>query len=206
MTKYLVIDTETTGLFDFSIPADGFGQPRMASAALIYMDRPDHIEAVASHCIRPEGWTVAEYTERSRAKGEKAAVDVNGLTDEVLNANGIPVGQVLDLYADAVADGYVVAAFNAQFDTKVFRAEFRRAGRDDLFDQTPNVCMMKAMTPIMGKRPNLARACEYIGHVNEAPHGALHDAQAAAAILTYLDSVGRLPEAKVHYAKNKPAA
>jgi len=32
---YLVFDTETTGLFDFKLPADDPSQPRLASAAFI---------------------------------------------------------------------------------------------------------------------------------------------------------------------------
>ena len=32
--KYAVIDTETSGLFDFSKPAEAEGQPRLASLAI----------------------------------------------------------------------------------------------------------------------------------------------------------------------------
>ncbi|MEY4951800.1 MAG: hypothetical protein RL299_224, partial [Pseudomonadota bacterium] len=35
---YLVIDTETSGLFDFKKPADDPSQPRLASLAMIWAD------------------------------------------------------------------------------------------------------------------------------------------------------------------------
>ena len=37
--KYVVIDTETSGLFDFSKPADAEGQPRLASLAMVFLDQ-----------------------------------------------------------------------------------------------------------------------------------------------------------------------
>jgi hypothetical protein len=36
--KYCVLDTEGTGLFDYSAPADAPMQPRMASLAMIFLD------------------------------------------------------------------------------------------------------------------------------------------------------------------------
>lgn len=51
--KFLVIDTETSGLFDFKTPADGPGQPRMASFAAIHLDAIDAEPRRTKMFIRP---------------------------------------------------------------------------------------------------------------------------------------------------------
>ena len=194
---FLAIDTETTGLFDFKRPADDPDQPRLASVAFIIADEfGREIEAVTRY-VRPDGWEMPAE-----------ANSVNGLTTDFLDANGLPIADVLDEYAAHVEGGLVVVAFNAQFDCKVMRAELRRAGRPDLFEQTANICVMRGLHPYgqqgLGIRKGfvkLSAACEWFGIVNESAHDAMSDAAAARAILERLIADENLPEAKVHYAK-----
>lgn len=140
--KYAVIDTESSGLFDFSKPADAIGA-----------------------------------------------------------------------YAEAVDDGAVVVAFNAQYDTKIMRGEMRRAGVDDRFERTPNICAMRALVDICQipkktgrgfKFPKLSEACAYFEIVNNAEHSAAGDADACVALLRKLRELGRLPVPAVYYAKAAP--
>ncbi len=200
MKKYLVVDTETTGLFDFRQPADANGQPRMAQFAGLMVD---NIDAEPKFCysayVKPDGWSMSPDTGK-----------VNGLSDEFLMAKGVPVSDTLDFYTKAINDGYIVVAFNSQFDTKVLRAELRRAGRDDLFDRTPNICVMRACTDIVKiprktgngfKFPKLGEACDHFGIVNSGAHDAYGDAYAAFAVMLKLHAFGALPEPAVHYAK-----
>ena len=203
--KFAVFDTETTGLFQFKdqttgepIPADAPGQPRMASFAAILTDeRGVEIERT-KFFVKPDGWTI----------NDTYAAEVNGLTDEFLNANGVPVAEVLDYWAKLIERGLIAAAFNAQFDCKMMRAELRRAGRDDLFEKTKNVCLMRALAPykreglcIMRGMVKLSEACSYFGIINENAHDAMADAEAARGILERLIADRRLPEPKVHLAK-----
>ena len=193
--RAMIIDTETSGLFDFSRPADAEGQPRLAQLAMIPTDdRPGW-----TAYVRPEGWRM-----------DPKAAAVNGLTDKFLAEHGLPIGEVLDRYVAAISDGYVIAAYNAQFDTKILRAELRRAGRADLFEQTPNICLMRAMKPVVGIRgrrnPKLSEALEFIGATNASAHDAPGDAAAALEVFRFLEHIGELPEPKVHYAKKRPVA
>ncbi len=207
MSKYLVIDTETSGLFDFSKPADAEGQPRMASIAMILLDENLGVEEESEFFISPEGWELDP---------ESDAAKVNGLTMDFLLRNGQPIKGVLELYSQTILDGRVVVAYGAQYDTKIVRAELRRASMPDLFTVTPNICVMKAMGPICNiprakgagwKTPKLIEAYRsQFGRSFEGVHGALSDAQATAALFKRMAELGPLPEATVHYAKNRPEA
>lgn len=202
--RYAVFDTETTGLFVFrdkatgqTVPADAPGQPRMASFAVVYADEAGEELHRAKLFVRPDGWTI---------DGTKAG-EVNGLTDAFLNAHGVPVGEVLALWNGIIDRGLTVAAFNAQFDCKMMRAELRRAGLPDRFEETRNVCLMKALEPygveglcIQRGFVKLSEACEFFGIDQHEAHDAMSDAADAAAIMRILLRAGRLPEARVHYA------
>lgn len=202
--RYAVFDTETTGLFIFRegkngppVPADDPRQPRMASFAVVYAEKNGQELHRAKMYVRPDGWTI---------DGTKAG-EVNGLTDAFLNANGVPVEEVLALWNQIIDRGMTVAAFNAQFDCKMMRAELRRAGLPDRFEETRNVCLMKALDPygveglcIQRGFVKLAEACQFFGIDNLEAHDALSDAKAAQELLSILIRAGRLPEARVHYA------
>lgn len=196
---FYVFDTETTGLMDFKRPADAEGQPRVASFAGLALDHPDDEPEVFERYVRPDGWAMSPEASR-----------VNGLTNEFLAERGVPIVEVMDEYVRRIEDGYVVVAFNAQFDIKMMRAELRRAGRDDLFERTKNICVMRPLTDILRlpgrfgfKWPNLAEACAHFGITNAKAHDAVGDAWAALEVMRHLHRDGLLPQPAVHYAKQK---
>lgn len=206
--EYLVIDTETSGLFQFKdkltgkpIPADDPCQPRLAALALIWADAEGNALRNEKLYVRPEGWLM-----------DPAAAAVNGLTDEFLLDHGRPIEEVLDVYTREVSMGRIVAAFNAQFDCKMMRGELRRAGRDDLFAITRNTCLMRAMGKLghMGFKsatrgwPKLVEATEFFGHVVENPHDPLSDAEGARVVLQNLIRIGAVIPPKVHHARVAP--
>ena len=194
---YLVIDTETSGLFDFSKPADAPGQPRLAALAAARLADPDDPEPeYHRHMIRPDGWAMDPEAER-----------INNLSTERLMAEGVPIRDVLEWYSAAILRGDVIVAYNAQFDTKIMRAELRRAGMPDLFTQTPNICVMKGMKAIMGgwRYPKLSIAARHAGFDLKDAHDPTADVEAAVAIFRYLHRADALPPPTVKYAKRRPA-
>jgi len=200
--KYLVIDTETNGVFDFKLPADAEGQARLAHLAMIYLDEDGSEERRDDIYVRPNGWTMS---------AEASAV--NGLTDEFLIEEGFDVRYALNEYRLAVMAGRAIVAFHAQFDCKVMRGEFRRIGLPDLFEETNNICVMRPMVKLCGlkqegsnraKFPKLGEALAHFGHVQTDAHQAVSDAENAAVLFRLLKARDLLPEASVHYAKNKP--
>lgn len=204
-TRHIVVDTEGNGLFDYSKPADADGQPRMASLTLIYCNERFETERVYSVFIRPDGWQMTE-----------GATKVNKLTDEFLNEHGIPVAEALNEFQSAIDNGYIFVAHNAQHDAKQLRAELRRAGMDDRFEKTKQICTMRGMTdickiPPRGNRggykwPALSEALLFIGEQELGDHTADNDAEGARKLAAWMVKKGLLPEAQVFYAKNRPGA
>lgn len=200
--KYAVIDTETSGLFDFSKPSEAEGQPRLASLAIILLDESLTETYRRQFFIKPDGWKIP------------AAMDeINGLSNDYLTKVGVPVKEVLDAYGKVVDSGRAIVAFNAQFDTKIMRAELRRAGLPDRFETTPNICVMRAATNFVKspkktrngyKFPKLSEACSHFGINLTDKHSAIDDALAAADIFRALKKLDACPDPEVHYATNRP--
>lgn len=202
-TKYLVFDTETSAIPDFKMPADHPDQPRLASVSFILCNESFGIVARVDALIKPDGWMMSPE-----------AAEKTGLTDLILENEGIPVRQVLDLYSELVNAGYIAVAHHAQFDCKIMRGELRRAGMDDRFEVTKQICTMRGMAeqcrlPAKNNRgykwPRLAEAYYHATHGKDlaGAHKSINDAYACWEIAKYMHSIGALPEAKVHYAKGK---
>jgi hypothetical protein len=79
----------------------------------------------------------------------------------------IPVTAVsapVAVYCAAIDEGRVVVAYNAHHDLKIMRGELRRAGRDDLFAKTRNICAMRAFAKAFHvRRAKLADALDHSG-------------------------------------------
>lgn len=200
--NYLSADTEGSGLFDFSKPADAPGQPRMAAIGMIFAD-DDLIETGRhSFLIRPDGWTFDDNSE---------AAKVNGLTHERLMDEGVPAIQALEIYSAGIAERRIVVGHNVTHDMKMLRAEMRIAGLPDLFMQTRHICTMWGSRSIVGaidargktKIPKLEEACAFFGIELEAPgaHTGIGGAERALQILRCLRDRDAMPPYKDPYEK-----
>ena len=196
---YAVINTETSGLFDFSKPADAEGQPRLAHLCMIFVDADLKEEGVADYLIKPEGWTMTPEAEK-----------INHLSTALLMEKGVSIVNALSAYATAIDEGRIIVAFNAQFDTKVMRGEMRRSKIDDRFERTPNICVMRPLTEICAipkakgkgfKFPKLSEAMAHFKIEQSGAHLADGDARAALELFRVLRKIGACPEPSVHFAK-----
>lgn len=207
--RWAVIDTEGSGLFKYKdatgkpVPADDPSQPRLAALSMILLDADLKVVEEYHALVKPDGWSMTAE-----------ATAVNGLTDERLMAEGQPVGHILDVYTQAIREGRAVVAFNAQHDLKQMRAELRRAGRDDLFMLTKNVCVMRKAAGHIprpdGKKtwPKLEHCREHLKISHDAAHTSGADAASALAVFLHLHGLGVDLTPAVHFAKggDKPDA
>lgn len=200
---YLVIDTESSDVFDFKLPADAEGQPRLAELVMIQTDLEFNQIALFCYYIKPDGWSMAP-----------GASAINGLTNEFLTEHGRPVSEALETYVEFIDSGYAVVAHHAQFDCKIMRGELRRAKYDDRFHITHNVCTMRAMTGICQtpqkngrgyKWPKLDEAYRYVSRAEppEGGHKAERDAFCCLDIARYLRNFQQLPAPCVHFAQGR---
>lgn len=200
--KFAVIDTEGSGLFQFKdkatgkpVPADDPSQPRLAALGMILLNPDFTVQERYQALVKRDGWSMTPE-----------ATAVNGITDEILDAKGIPVAQVLDVYQQAIREGFAMVAFNAQHDLKQMRAEFRRAGRDDLFMLTRNVCVMRKARGVIprldGKNnwPSLNDCREFLKLSHDDKHTAGADAESALAVFLHLHKAGVDLTPEVHFA------
>lgn len=208
---YIIIDTETSGLFRRRDPitkevirSDAPGQPRMAEFGAVMLDNDFNIMDEYQSYIQPVGWDHDMSQE---------AIDVHGLTMDFLREHGKPVELALNVYTNAIEiEKRIVIGFNQQHDGRMMRAELRRAGMPDLFEITPNICAMRSITTNMkgqikklngkGGFPRLIDACAHfnIPYDEAKRHTALEDARVTAHLAKLLHERGVLLEAAIHRA------
>lgn len=201
-TSFLVIDSETNKLPNYKLPADHPTQARLANLAMLFVTPDLVLEREVNLFVKPDGWDI-----------EPEAAEVNGLTVEALERDGLPIAEVLAQYTAAIKEGRAVVAHNAQHDCKVLRGELRRAGLPDLFEQTPNVCTMRKSMGIVKKQdgkkgwPKLSDCVAHFGIDAEAPHKALADAHACLRVMRCLRELGTVDlTPTVHYASEEKRA
>lgn len=210
---YMLIDTETSGLMDYKRSADAPGQPRVAEFAAIVTDLRGNPQSEYQRYIRPPldangmpGWTMSDEV-----------TAINKIHTDMLIDKGVPVSHVLEWYSTQIERGYAVVAYGAQFDCKMMRAEMRRAGIDDLFEKTPNVCIMRTCRTFakqIGREivkagasqkgwPKLSDLCNFleVEHQGEA-HGALADVRTLHLCFRRMLELGYEPAPEVHFSKN----
>lgn len=199
--KYAVIDTEGSGLFDYTKPADAPGQPRMAALGIILLNDELEVESRHSWLIKPDGWIFDDNGEAAKK---------NSLTSAQLLADGVDAMEGLRMYSDAISERRIVVGFNVLHDLKTLRAEMRYKGLPDRYMETRYICVMQGCRAFVDARtadgkkkaPKLEEACAYYQiEVDGGDHSALPDAERAYQILLKLRDAGCMPTFKDPYEK-----
>lgn len=179
----LFVDTETTGLMDFSSAPDAPFQPRMIQLGAILADEVGKVLGQVNLIVKPDGWVVSE-----------GAQAIHGISTNLCAAAGVACKTVLALLDELGDRAGVVVAHNAQFDHSMISLERHRARQ--LIPHWPAWfmrswhCTMKEMTPICrlpGRRgfkwPTLREAHLHLFNEGfDQAHNALADVQACARI------------------------
>lgn len=183
----LVIDTETTGMWNFKKPDNEPGQPRMVEVSAVL--RQGHRErAVVSLLL----------TDALQVSMEEEAAKVHGITPEDLSSMGVHSFRVCALLKQMIGLADRLVGHNVSFDMKIIAREFAVHGTEVEWPETKICTMRSAAAPVANKSgekntwPRLERAYKVLVDENgfSNAHSALADTMACLAILRALEEAG----------------
>lgn len=197
--RFLVFDTETTGVVDQAASAEDAGrQPEIVQFACLLIDDKGQEWASANLIVDPSGIV------------PDAAARVHGLTTDICRVVGVSPMVVLHLYQQLAFRSTMLVAHNLEFDDTVMRAAYARCGRrqPDRLAQLRRVCTKVAATPVLNlpptekmraagldkpKPPTLAETYEHLfGQKLLNAHSAMDDTRACARIFLNLLQNGHI--------------
>ncbi|XP_055354585.1 uncharacterized protein LOC129600181 isoform X2 [Paramacrobiotus metropolitanus] len=173
----MVLDTETTGFPPNSPPSDflPWNRCRMVEIAWHLYTNKGKFVGKQQHIVKLD---TSVYMPAE-------AIRVHGITREMSEQMGKPIGDILQYLENDLDNVSVVVGHNIQFDMKVILAEMFRANRTDLFQvfsEIPTACTMEMARSITpgGRKSKLAVVYEQC--FGKAPSGVLHRADADVEI------------------------
>lgn len=171
--RYLVLDSETTGL-----PSRRH-VPHLVQLAWSVHASDGTLLAERNYIVRPDGYSVPQASTR-----------IHGITDEQARRDGVPLRHVLDAFlVEADSEGVRLVAHNMAFDSAIMKGELERIGRESTLDERPGYCTMRSTVdlcriPRRGggyKWPSLQELHLYLhGQGFDGAHDAMKDVQATA--------------------------
>lgn len=184
----LFLDTETTGLpTNWKAPFDQW--PRMVSLAFCLVhENQTHWQ---DECIiKPDGYEIP-----------LEASNIHGITTDMANELGMPVGRVLNKLNELIESADLVVFHNSSFDTGIISGEQMRLGyppENLICNSTKLFCTkLKSVNickiPKNGgayKWPSLAELCAFCGVENKGAHNALNDVIATKECYFYMVEQG----------------
>ncbi|MET7750412.1 exonuclease domain-containing protein [Micromonospora sp. NPDC005367] len=169
---YAVIDVETTGL-------RASWHDRVVEVAVVHVDGIGRITDEWCSLVNPD-----------RDLGQQL---IHGIS--AAEARRAPRFDQVAGHLAGMLRGRVLVAHNLIFDAQFLNAEYQRAGFHPPLDHTPGLCTMRLAShflPWVGR--SLHDCCRAAGLRPYEAHSALHDARAAAQLLThYLAAAGSPP-------------
>ena len=189
-----IFDVETTAKPDFKLPADHPDQAYICEVAALLMDGPGSVIGEIDTLIKPEHWLIDPETE-----------GIHGISAEMCEANGRPIGEVLVDLTRLMDQADVVAGYSVDFDLKMYRGACRRAGMDDRYKVVKDkrydvmrvckpLCKIPPTRRMRQKRgfklPKLVEAVDILlKRSHEGAHRAMIDCRATAELYWYLQAL-----------------
>jgi len=187
MKKYLVFDTETTGLPPYRKVENSkeiasplkylkhWDECRIVEIAWLLYDEEGTCLKKEEHIIQPKNYIIPDEASR-----------IHGITQEIAIEKGIEIEFVLSMFASDLAEANYLVAHNMDFDYNVLLAEWLRytPSTAEPFILIPKICTMKDFLKPNERWPRLADLYyKCTGKPFFQQHRALGDAMACASIL-----------------------
>ena len=201
----LYFDVETTGLPNAKFPPGDPMQPHITQLGFI-LEVNGHDALICDTMIKPNNWRI--HTDSGTGIG-KIASDLTGITQDMCEANGLPVADVVEMFMIAAENADALVCHNTAFDTKLIATEYARLRPDgsprDVLCGKPTLCTMKAATPICkirkkdgktgNKWPKLEEAMMFFFNEKlEGAHSAIVDIMATRRLFHRLLAEGAFDE------------
>jgi len=145
MKNYLFFDTETTGIPDYKLDITDDKQPRLLRLAAIMTDDKGRILDYMDSLIRIT-WGEVNESEVSE-DGKKTAFAVNGITNKMLQEDGLPIESILTAFRFMQDQCHEKIAYGYRFDGFVAKGEYARNNMDP-GKEIERYCLMKAVSKL----------------------------------------------------------
>ena len=179
---YLIFDTETTGLpkrWDAPL-TDSENWPRCIQIAWQIHDSQGEVVSHEDYLIQPEGFTIPFDSEQ-----------VHGISTALAETQGVPLGEVLTSFQEALRQVDYVIGHNVSFDRNIMGAEFLRAGLADALEdkavidtcteETASLCELPGGRGGKFKLPTLSELYHFLFQESfDEAHNATADVEATS--------------------------
>ncbi len=125
---YLIFDTETTGLpKNWNAPVtDTDNWPRCVQIAWQLHDAMGNLMGHEDYLVRPDGFNIPYDAEQ-----------IHGISTALAEKEGIPLGEVLQKFNQALSKTKFIVGQNVGFDVNIMGAEFHRMGVENALQNLP---------------------------------------------------------------------
>lgn len=199
--KYLIFDTETTGLpNNFNAPfSDSDNWPRMVQLAWQLHDSKGELISNNNYIIKPEGYTIPFNSYL-----------IHGISTEKAIEEGKDLSEVLETFNQLLDEETVIIGHNIEFDINIVGAEFFRKNMDtkvlserytiDTKEESTDYCQIPGGRGGRFKWPNLSELHKKLfqNPFDEA-HNAAADVNATARCFFELVRLGVIPSTKAKF-------
>lgn len=205
--KYLIFDTETTGLpKNYNAPlSDSENWPRLVQLAWQIHNEKGALVENHNHIVRPEGFDIP-YN----------ATKVHGISTEKALKEGKPLEEVLALFSQSLREKPIIIGHNIEFDINIVGAEYYRLQQDteqltqririDTKDESTEFCALPGGRGGKFKWPTLSELHQKLfGVPFDEAHNAAADVNATARCFFELIRINVIPAQKAYFSQENYA-
>ena len=199
--KYLIFDTETTGLpKNYNAPlSDSDNWPRLVQLAWQIHDENGDLVENHNLIVRPDGFDIPFN-----------ATKIHGISTEKALKEGIPLDEALSIFSESLKEKPIIIGHNIEFDINIVGAEYFRLNQDteqltqlksiDTKDESTEYCAIPGGRGGKFKWPTLSELHQKLfGVPFDEAHNAAADVNATARCFFELIRINVISEAKAQF-------
>lgn len=142
--KYLIFDTETTGLPNYKAPLNHDSQPHIVQLAAILCDDDKRTFGSMDVTIEPNGWTIPDEVSK-----------IHGITTDQAAAFGVSINIAMMMFLELYQKADYLIAHNLEFDMRMLNRYAKKTEDYNLYENqfTTNYCTKIHSTDVLKLPP-----------------------------------------------------